>query len=159
MEYKLFIDGQWVDGGPLLEVTNKYSGEVFAAIHQARREQVDAAIGAAAKAAPVMAEMPVHKRYDILMGTAARIRERREEFARTIAMEAGKALKFARMEVDRGVSTFTFAAEEAKRLHGETLPLDAIPSGEGYFGFYLRRPVGVIVAISPFNFPPQSSGA
>lgn len=153
MEYKLFIDGQWVDGGPLLEVTNKYSGEVFAAIHQARREQVDAAIGAAAKAAPVMAEMPAHKRYDILMGTAARIRERREEFARTIAMEAGKALKFARMEVDRGVSTFTFAAEEAKRLHGETLPLDAIPSGEGYFGFYLRRPVGVIVAISPFNFP------
>jgi acyl-CoA reductase-like NAD-dependent aldehyde dehydrogenase len=81
------------------------------------------------------------------------IRERREEFARTIATEAGKALKYARIEVDRGIGTFTFAAEEAKRMHGETVPLDAIPSGEGYFGYYVRRPVGVIVGISPFNFP------
>ncbi len=153
MEYKLFIDGQWVAGGPLLEVTNKYTGEAFAAISQAGREQVEAAIGAAARAAPVMADLPAHKRYEILMATAACIRDRREEFARTIAMEAGKALKFARIEVDRGISTFTFAAEEAKRLHGETLPLDAIPAGEGYFGFYVRRPVGVIVGISPFNFP------
>ncbi len=153
MQHKLFIDGQWVDGGSLLEVTNKYTGKPFAAISQAGKEDVDAAIGAAAKAAPLMADMPAHKRYEILMGTAAGIRARRDEFARTIAMEAGKALKFARMEVDRAISTFTFAAEEAKRLHGETLPLDAIPSGEGYFGFYVRRPVGVIVGISPFNFP------
>lgn len=153
MEYKLFIGGQWVDGGPLLEVTNKYSGEVIAALPTARREDVDSAIAAAAEARAVMAEMPAHRRSQILARTAALIQERREDFARTIAAEAGKALKYARAEVDRGISTFTIASEEAKRIHGETVPLDAVPSGEGYFGFYVRRPVGVIAAISPFNFP------
>src|SRR3972149_1947666 len=105
MEYKLFIDGQWVDGGPALEGTNKDTGEV--------------------RAAPLMAEMPAHKRAAILARAAQGILERREEFARTIAAEAGKALKYARVEVERGASTFTFAAEEAKRLHGETVPLAA----------------------------------
>src|SRR5690606_2712177 len=94
-----------------------------------------------------------HRRSDILLRTAQLIRERRETFARTIAQEAGKALKYARIEVDRAVQTFTFGAEEAKRIHGETVPLDAIPSGEGYFGFWHRRPLGVVVAITPFNFP------
>lgn len=153
MEHKLFIDGQWVDGGHPLEVKNKYTGEVFAVLPQARRQEVDAALAAATRAAPIMADLPAYKRYDILSRAAALIAERREEFARTIAIEAGKALKYARLEVERGISTFTFAAEEAKRLHGETVPLDAVPAGEGYFGFYVRRPVGVIVAISPFNFP------
>ncbi len=153
MEYKLFIDGQWVGGGPLLEVTNKYTGEVFAAVPQARREDVDAALASARRAAALMADLPAYKRCDILLRAAALIGERREEFSRTIATEAAKALKYARIEVDRAISTFTFAAEEAKRLHGETLPLDAIPSGEGYFGFFVRRPVGVIVGITPFNFP------
>ncbi len=153
MEHKLFIDGQWVGAGPLLEVINKYTGEVFAALPQARREDVEAAIAAATRAAPGMAEMPAHRRYEILSRAAEGIRQRREEFARTIATEAGKALKYARIEVDRAIGTFTFAAEEAKRMHGETVPLDAIPSGEGYFGYYVRRPVGVIVGISPFNFP------
>ncbi len=153
MEHRLFINGQWVGEGPLLQVTNKYTGETFAALPQARREDVDAALAAAAEAAPVMAELPAHRRYEILSRAAALIAERRDLFARTIATEAGKALKFARIEVDRAIGTFTFAAEEAKRLHGETIPLDAIPSGEGYFGYYVRRPVGVIVGISPFNFP------
>lgn len=153
MEHKLFVDGQWVGGGPPLEVKNKYTGEVFAVLPQARREEVDAALAAATRAAPLMAELPAHKRCEILSRAATLIGERREEFARTIATEAGKALKYARLEVERAISTFTFAAEEAKRLHGETVPLDAIPAGEGYFGFYVRRPVGVIVAISPFNFP------
>lgn len=153
MEYKLFIDGQWVDGGPLMEVTNKYSGEVIGAIPTARREDVDAAIAAAQRAARVMADMPAHRRSDILRGAANLMQANRQELARTIAAEAGKAFKFAAGEVDRAISTFTFASEEAKRLHGETIPLDASPSGEGYFGFWTRRPVGVIAAISPFNFP------
>ena len=153
MEHKLFIDGQWVDGGPLLEVTNKYSGEVIAALPTARQEQVDAAIAAAEHAAPLMAEIPAYRRAEILARSAALIQEQREDFARTIAAEAGKALKYARAEVDRAVVTFSIAAEEAKRIHGETVPLDAVPAGEGYFGFYLRRPVGVVVAITPFNFP------
>jgi acyl-CoA reductase-like NAD-dependent aldehyde dehydrogenase len=152
-EAQLFIDGQWVDGGPPLEVRNKYSGQVVGALPTARREDVDAAIGAAHRAAETMAALPAHRRSDLLGQTARLIDARREEFARTIAVEAGKALKFARAEVDRAVSTFTLAAEEAKRIYGETIPLDAVPPGEGYFGFTVRRPIGVVAAIAPFNFP------
>jgi acyl-CoA reductase-like NAD-dependent aldehyde dehydrogenase len=153
MEYKLFIDGRWVSGGSPLEVRNKYTQEVFAVLPVARREDVEEAISAAERAAIVMADMPAHRRSAILARAAALIQERKDDLARTIAAEAGKALKFARIEVERGVSTFTIAAEEARRVHGETIPLDGVPAGEGYFGFWLRRPVGVIAAISPFNFP------
>jgi acyl-CoA reductase-like NAD-dependent aldehyde dehydrogenase len=153
MEARLFIGGEWVRGGPRLEVLNKYSGEVIGTIPEARREEVEAAVEAAHRAAGVMAELPAHRRGEILRRAAETIRERREEFARTIAAEAGKALKFARIEVDRGISTFTVASEEAKRIHGETVPMDAVPAGEGYFGFWVRRPVGVVAAITPFNFP------
>jgi len=153
MEARLFIGGQWVEGGPRLEVRNKYSGEVVGTIPEARREEVEAAVEAARRAAEVMAELPAHRRGEILRRAAELIRERREEFACTIAAEAGKALKFARIEVDRGISTFTVASEEAKRIHGETVPMDAVPAGEGYFGFWVRRPVGVVAAITPFNFP------
>jgi len=153
MECKLFIDGQWVDGGPLMEVKNKYTGEVIGALPTARREDVDAAVAAAQRAAPVMANLPAHRRSEILSCAAGLMRQNRQDLARTIAAEVGKAVKYATGEVDRAISTFTFAAEEAKRIHGETTPLDASPAGEGYFGFWTRRPVGVIAAISPFNFP------
>lgn len=153
MDYKLLIAGEWVGGGTLLEVTNKYNGKVIGTLPAASSEMLDAAIAAAERAEDVMAEMPAHKRADILLRTAALIRERADDLAKTIAAEAGKAMKFARAEVDRAQSTFTIAAEEARRLHGETFPLDAVPSGEGYFGFFTRRPIGVIAAISPFNFP------
>lgn len=153
MEEKLFIDGKWVSGGSPIEVKNKYSGEIIGALPAARQEDVDAAIAAAERAAENIAAMPAHKRSDILARTAALITEKREDLARIIAAEAGKALKYARVEVDRAVNTFTIAAEEAKRIHGETVPLDAIAAGEGYFGFWTRQPVGVVAAISPFNFP------
>jgi len=153
MESKLFIGGCWVDGGPPLEVKNKYNGEVVGVVITARQEDVASAVAAAEKAAPVLAEMPAYRRAEILSRTANCLRERKEEIARTIAAEAGKALKFARIEVDRASSTFSLAAEEAKRIHGETLALDAVPAGEGYFGFWVRRPLGVVAAITPFNFP------
>jgi len=153
MEYKLLIDGKWTGNGPVLEVKNKYNGKTVGALPTASREDLNAAIDAAERAEDVMADMPAHKRAAILLRTSELIRERAEDLAKTIAAEAGKALKFARAEVDRAASTFTIAAEEAKRLHGETIPLDAVPTGEGYFGFWTRRPVGVIAAISPFNFP------
>ena len=153
MEYKLLIDGQWVGGGAELEVKNKYNGNTVGVLPTARREDLDAALAAAERAEDVMADMPAHKRSEILLRAAALMRERADDLAKTIAAEAGKALKFARAEVERAASVFTIAAEEAKRLHGETIPLDAVPSGEGYFGYWTRRPVGVIAAISPFNFP------
>ena len=152
-EYPLFIDGQPVRGGAPLAVRNKYTGALLATISTARREDVDKAIAAAERAAPDMATMPAYQRADILGRASSLIRERREELAQTIAAEAGKALKYARAEVDRGAQTFLIAAEEAKRISGETVPLDAVPAGEGYFGFFVRRPVGVVAAIAPFNFP------
>jgi acyl-CoA reductase-like NAD-dependent aldehyde dehydrogenase len=153
VEYKLLVDGQWIGSGDPLEVKNKYDGSTVGILLTASREDLDRAIHAAERAEERMAEMPAHKRAEILLKTAALLRERSDDMAKTIAAEAGKALKFARAEVDRAISTFTIAAEEAKRLHGETVPLDAVPAGEGYFGFWTRRPVGVIAAISPFNFP------
>ncbi|HEY6102154.1 MAG TPA: aldehyde dehydrogenase family protein [bacterium] len=153
VEHKLFIAGRWTGGGESIPVRNKYTGEVMATIPSATQSDVDAAIAAAARASRIMADMPAHQRSAILATAARLMHKRRDEFARTIAAEAGKALKYARIEVERGISTFTFAAEEAKRLHGETVPLDAAAAGEGYFGFFVRRPVGVIVAIAPFNFP------
>ena len=104
MEARLLIDGQWVAGGPLLEVRNKYTGQALGAVATARREDVDAALAAAQRAAPLMADLPAHKRSEYLLRAAALIRERRDDFARTIAAEAGKALKFARAEVDRGLA-------------------------------------------------------
>jgi len=153
MKYKLLLDGQWVGGGAQLEVKNKYNGEVIGVLPTARKEDLDTALAAAERAEDVMADLPAHKRASILLRTAELMRERADDLAKTIAAEAGKALKFARAEVERAASVFTIAAEEAKRLHGETIPLDAVPSGEGYFGYWTRRPVGVIAAISPFNFP------
>ena len=153
MEYQLLIAGEWTGNGSTLEVKNKYNGQTVGVLPTASREDLDRALDAAERAEDVMADMPAHKRAEILLKTAALLKERSDDLAKTIAAEAGKALKFARAEVDRAVSTFTIAAEEAKRLHGETIPLDAVPAGEGYFGFWTRRPVGVIAAISPFNFP------
>ncbi|MCL4562297.1 MAG: aldehyde dehydrogenase family protein [Chloroflexi bacterium] len=151
--YRLFINGEWVSGGPELEVLNKYTRQAMATLPTARREDVEQAVAAAARAAPRMAEMPAFRRSEILARASSLIRERKEDLAHTIAAEAGKALKYARLEVDRSVSVFAIAAEEAKRVHGETVPMDAVPAGEGYFGYYVRRPVGVVAAISPFNFP------
>jgi len=153
MEYKLLLDGQWVGGGAQLEVKNKYNGEVIGVLPTARKEDLDVALAAAERAEDMMADLPAHKRASILLRTAELMRERADDLAKTVAAEAGKALKFARAEVERAASVFTIAAEEAKRLHGETIPLDAVPSGDGYFGYWTRRPVGVIAAISPFNFP------
>lgn len=151
--YHLLIDGEWTDGSSELTVRNKYTNELIAVVQQSGPDEVDAAIEAARMAGPAMADMPAHRRAAILLRSAELLTKRKEEFARTIAVEAGKALKYARGEVARGISTFTIAAEEAKRIHGETIPLDAVEAGEHYFGFYVRRPVGVVAAISPFNFP------
>lgn len=153
MESGLLIGGKWVAGGEPLEVRNKYSGDVVRTLACARKEDVSAAVAAAAKAAPVMAEWPAHRRADLLNRTARVMVQRKEELARTIVTEVGKALRIARAEVDRASAVFELAAEEAKRIHGETVPLDALPSGQGYFGFWQRRPVGVVAAITPFNFP------
>lgn len=150
----MLIDGEWVEGqGDLRDVTNPYDGSVIGAVPLATPAEIDRAIAAADRAFSLTAQMPAHERSEILLRTSALVARDREEIARTIAMEAGKALKFARIEADRGVQTFRFAAAEAKRLHGETVPMDAVPGAERRMGFWYRVPRGPVAAISPFNFP------
>ncbi len=153
MQEGLLIDGRWGGTDCRFPVNNKYSGETIAEVSEASLDDVDAALSAAERAAPVMAKLSSFERSQILLKTVELLRSRKEEIAKLISLESGKALKFSRVEVDRACDTFTYAAEEAKRVHGETVPLDASESGRGYFGFWVRRPLGVVVAITPFNFP------
>lgn len=134
-------------------VYDKYSGERLGEVREASAADVHRAVTRAAVTAPAWAAVPAHKRATILRRTSELLDSKREALAELIAREAGKAWRYADAEVARAVETFGFAAEEARRLHGETVPLDASPAGEGRFGFYLRVPVGVVAAITPFNFP------
>ncbi|HAP78108.1 MAG TPA: aldehyde dehydrogenase [Acidimicrobiaceae bacterium] len=135
-----------------ITVRSPYDNEVIGEIPAMSAADVDRAV-AIAKQALHANPLPLWKRADILDKAAARLTERREEFARIIAREAAKPIKTARVEAERAVGTFQFAAAEARKLGGEMIPLDAIPSGEGKLGFTLRVPIGVVGAIAPFNFP------
>src|SRR3989442_2699482 len=150
-ERKLLIGGEWIESGDWLEVRSPYSGEIVGRVARAGREESGRAIDAAAAA---MAEpLPAHKRAEILVRVAGYLGRRHEEAARTISDEAGKPMKAARVEATRAMSTYTFAAVEARKLAGEMVPMDASQAGEGKLAFTLRRPIGVVGAISPFNFP------
>ena len=149
----LFFDGAWQPGEGRIEVKNKYTGETIGQVAVPSEHDIDRALGSAVRGAQVMAALPIHRRVAILSKTSALISQRRESIARTIAQEAGKPIKFARSEVDRAAMTFQLAAEEARRIHGETIAYDAVPNGENTFGFWWRKPVGVVAAITPFNFP------
>lgn len=149
----LFVGGDWVDAAEHLEVRNKYSGAVIGSVAVAGATETEAALASAHLAASIMARMPTHQRTKVLFAIAEGIIAQRESLARLIAQEAGKPIRAAKVEVDRAANTFQFAGEEARRIHGETIALDASPNGEGYFGFWWRRPIGVVGAITPFNFP------
>jgi acyl-CoA reductase-like NAD-dependent aldehyde dehydrogenase len=134
-------------------VTDKFSGERIGAVPVADSAAVDAAVRRSREAFAGWREAPAHERSRILRRAAVLIEERAESFTRMIAREAGKAWKHAAGEVARSVETLSFAADEARRLHGETIPMDAAASGERRVGFYVRTPMGVVAAITPFNFP------
>jgi acyl-CoA reductase-like NAD-dependent aldehyde dehydrogenase len=136
-----------------LPVIDKFTGETMAELPAAGPADVKAAVGRAQAAFVAWAETPAHRRAAILARTAAGLEQRRDEIAAIICREAGKAWKYSAGEVQRSIETFQFSAEEAKRIHGETIPMDASPSGEHRVGFYLRTPLGVVSAITPFNFP------
>ena len=150
-ERKLLIGGEWVETGDWLEVRSPYSGDVVGRVAKAGADEAKAAIDAAEKA---MADpLPAHKRAEILVKVVAGIARRHDEIAAQIAAEAGKPLKTAKVETSRAMSTYTFAAVEARKLAGEVVPMDAAQAGEGKLAFTLREPIGVVGAISPFNFP------
>ena len=149
----LFIDGKWVEGDSGLAVRDKYTGEIIGSVSTAGPFQIEAALAAARKAFPRYSALPAHRRAAILLRASQLLASRRGPLADCIVRESGKALKFAFLEVDRAVDTFRLASEEAGRIHGESVAMDAVRSGEGLIGFWRRRPVGVIAAITPFNFP------
>ncbi len=150
-ERKLFVAGDWVETGAWIEVRSPYSGDVVGRVAKGGADETKHAIDAAERARSD--PLPAHKRAEILVKVVAGIARRHDEIARQISDEAGKPLKAARVEASRAMSTYTFAAVEARKLAGEVVPMDAAQAGEGKLAFTLRRPIGVVGAISPFNFP------
>jgi acyl-CoA reductase-like NAD-dependent aldehyde dehydrogenase len=151
LERRLFVGGDWVDTGEWQEVRSPFSRDVVARVATADEALARRAVDAAERA---LAEpLPAHRRADILTRVAELLAERHEELARTICAEAGKPMKAARVEAQRAVSTFEASSAVARRLAGEVVPMDASAAGAGKLAFTLRTPVGVVGAISPFNFP------
>ena len=150
-ERKLLIGGEWVETGDWQEVVSPFSDEVVGRVPKGTAENARAAVAAAERA--LRNPLPAHKRAEILVRVAGYLGKRHDEVARLISAEAGKPLKQARIEAGRAMSTYTFAAVEARKLAGEVVPMDASQAGEGKLGFTLRDPVGIVGAISPFNFP------
>ena len=149
---KLRIAGELVETGNWIDVTNPFGGELIARVPAADAGLVDKAI-ASAKAALERGDWPQWARAEALDKAALLLADRVSDFGRTIALEAGKPVKQANVEAERAVGTLKFSADEARRLAGEMVPMEGGPAGAGKLGFVLRVPVGVVGAISPFNFP------
>lgn len=151
-QYKILIDGQWVETGKWIEVLDKYHLKPFARIPSADRDLVDKAV-AAAKKAQKESPLTPSQRYQILLKASQILERRKEEVAGVIAQEVGKTKKEALGEVGRVINNFIIAAEESKRIVGEIVPADAISGNEKRFCFTIRQPKGVIACISPYNVP------
>ncbi|MCP9451487.1 MAG: aldehyde dehydrogenase family protein [Nitrospira sp.] len=150
---RFLIHGQWKQGERMAPVVNPFTGETIAMVAQASENDLEEAIVSSVEAAPVMASLPGHARYTILQQLAALLSQRYDELASLITAEAGKPITDARREVGRAIQTFTVAAEEAKRISGEVIPLDWTPGTESYVGILRRFPIGPVLGITPFNFP------
>ena len=147
------VRGKWLEEGTPIELRAPYDRSVIAHVCQGTRKHAEAAIDAAVRAFEVTRKLPAYERQRVLREVAEGITQQREEFARTIAREAGKPIKIARVEVDRAAFTFQVAAEESTRIYGEYLPLDWQEFTKGRFGIVRRFPLGPVSAITPFNFP------
>ena len=151
VERGLLIGGAWVETGDWLEVRSPYDGSLVGRAAKGGAVETRRAVDAAERA--MTEPLPAHERAALLDRMARAVDERSEEVARTISAEAGKPMKAARVEASRAVSTFTMSAVEARRLAGDVVPMDASPAGTGKLAFTLRVPIGIVGAISPFNFP------
>ncbi len=152
--HPIFLAGRWVESPDVLEVTNPADASTPAgATFNATEAQYEEAVEAAVDAFDTTRRLPAYERGRILRDISAGIRARREELGRLIALESGKPIRDALVEVDRAVLTFRLGAEEAERITGELIPLDLMPSSTDRVGITRRFPIGPIAAISPFNFP------
>ena len=151
--FRFLVNGEWQTSKETMEVLSSFNGDVVGTVHRPSVGDVENAIQSSVKAFEKMRRMPSYQRSEILKKAAAMIDERKEELARVLCREAGKAIKHARGEVTRTVSTLTIAAEEANRVVGEAVPLDITPAAGDRLGIVRRFPIGPIAGISPFNFP------
>ena len=150
---KMYVAGQWIDKAQTIEVRNSYDATVIDTVPRADRADVERALQSAERGARAMAKLTSYERWKILHRAADLLAARAEELGTLISKEEGKIIAEGRAEALRAVDTIMESAEEAKRVHGETVALDAASHGKGKFGVTIRVPCGVVVAISPFNFP------
>lgn len=149
--YGLWINGIWKEKPEVLEVLNKYTQNVEAVIARSEKKDVDEAVEGAKEA--YKETFSAYDRYLVLTNAARLLLEKKEEFARVLVAEVGKPIRDSRVEVERAAQTLEISAEEAKRIHGEGVPVESAPGSENRMAFTLRVPVGVIAAITPFNVP------
>jgi len=152
-EYGCFINGEWIKSDKKIPVNNPFTGKKIGVVYQASQKLINNAVEIANNSFYEYRKYPGYERYSILTHISQEIEKRDKEIAETITQESGKPIRFSEGEVKRAVQTFRFAAEEAKRIQGETVPMDAAVGGEERIGFYIREPIGPVAAISPFNFP------
>ncbi|MEY2362683.1 aldehyde dehydrogenase family protein [Lysinibacillus capsici] len=150
---KLWINGQWHDAEESYELASPYSGEVIAHVAKASIQDVEKAIEGAQQAFQSFKKTTAYERAEILYKVVDMMRQRKEELAEILALEAGKPIVAGLAEIDRTIATYQFAAEGAKQAKGETVPMDAAPGAGDRIGWTKREPLGVISAITPFNFP------
>ena len=150
---RMHIGGQWVDKSEKVEVINPFNGSVIDTIPRASQQDVETALKTAEYGAKIMAKMTGYERYEIIHKVSEIMTERVEALAQIITLEEGKTLAEATIEASRAVEIIALSAEEAKRLSGEVVPLEGAPGVKDKFGFTMRIPCGVVVGISPFNFP------
>ena len=150
---QMLVAGSWVDRVDKIPVTNPYNNEEIDTVPRASADDIERVLAYASEGASVMRKIPGYDRYHILMRAAKLMDERQEDLARTLTMEEGKVIGEARLEVSRAAETIIGSAEEAKRLGSEVVPLDGAPGTGNRIGFTLRVPCGVVLAITPFNFP------
>ena len=149
----MLIGGKHISGDDVEEVKNPYDGEVIDTIPIAHLQTADLAIKKANDAKDSLQEMSAFKISNKLYNTVDKLKQKHEEFARLLTLEVGKPINESLVEIDRSIETLKLAAEEAKRIYGESVPLDAGINGKGFFAFTQRLPLGVVAAITPFNYP------
>ena len=150
---EMLIGGKHVSSEDLVDVKNPYDGQTIDTVPIAHRQTAQMAIDAANDAKESLTEMSAFKISNKLFNAVRKLEEKREEFAHILSLEVGKPINEALVEVDRSIETLRLSAEEAKRIYGESVPLDAGLNGKGFFAFTQKLPLGVVAAITPFNYP------
>ncbi len=150
---KMFVAGNWVDKSAKIEVKNPFDGAGIDTVPKADASDLERALAFAERGAKVTGKLSGYERWKILRKAADLMSARNEDLGQLISREEGKVIAEGRGEASRAVETIMGSAEEAKRIHGETVPLDGDPVGRQKLGFTLRVPCGVVAAVTPFNFP------